>query len=95
VPHEPSTCWRFVGGQFTDVLWRVPEDVPAEVTDVVLRRMPGFTGWQQERWMHHRGDAAEFHGLAGARELAALPDAMEHLGLERSGYGWTADQIER
>ncbi|WP_410816238.1 CbrC family protein [Micromonospora sp. 050-3] len=30
--------------QFTDASWRVPDDVPADVTEVVLRRTPGFVG---------------------------------------------------
>ena len=65
--------------QFTDVYWRVPVDVSAEVTEEVLRRTPGFAGWQQEQWLHHCGDAAEFHGLVGAEELAGFPDAVQHL----------------
>ncbi|MEV4384686.1 CbrC family protein [Micromonospora sp. NPDC049580] len=77
--------------QFTDVSWRVPDDVPADVTEVVLRRTPGFVGWQQEQWLHHCRDAAEFHGSVGANELAAFPDALEHLRLELAGSGWSDD----
>jgi uncharacterized protein CbrC (UPF0167 family) len=79
--------------EFTDVAWRVPEDAPAEVTEAVLRRTPGFAGWQQERWLHHCGDAAEFHGAVGSSELAAFPDALEHLRSEVTGYGWSADDV--
>ncbi|PWU59122.1 hypothetical protein DLE60_18120 [Micromonospora globispora] len=80
--------------QFTDADWRVPEDVPADVTEVVLRRTPGFDGWQQEQWLHHCGDAAEFHGCVGAGELAAFPEAVEHLRSDLTGHGWPADQVE-
>jgi uncharacterized protein CbrC (UPF0167 family) len=47
------------------------EEVPSDVIDHVARRTPGFTGWQQERWWTHCGDAAAFLGLAGQAELRA------------------------
>lgn len=50
-------------------------------------------GWHQEQWLHHCGDAAEFHGCVGARELAAFPDAVKHLRSELAGHGWPADQV--
>lgn len=81
--------------QFTDARWRVPDDVPAEVTEIVLRRTPGFTGWQQERWLHHCGDGAEFHGRIGAKELSALPDAHRSLVADTAEYGWSADQLAK
>src|SRR3954469_21359716 len=36
------------------------EDVPQKVVEEVSFRTPGFSGWQQERWFTHCGDAAEF-----------------------------------
>jgi uncharacterized protein len=45
------------------------DEVPAEVVEEVSRRTPGFNGWQQERWWTHCGDAAEFLGRAGQKEL--------------------------
>jgi uncharacterized protein len=80
--------------QFTDVTWRVPDDVSTEVTEAVLRRTPGFNGWQQERWLHHCKDGAEFHGRVGARELHAKPDAQQALLTDMAGYGWSADELE-
>jgi uncharacterized protein len=77
--------------EFTDA----PGEVGAEVTDEVLHRTPGFTGWQQERWLHHCNDAAEFHGPAGAEELAPFPDAVECLRLEVLEWGgWSAEQVD-
>ena len=43
--------------------------VPPTVVDEVSRRTPGFSGWQQEQWWTHCGDAAEFLGHAGRAEL--------------------------
>lgn len=79
--------------QFTDVFWRVPDDVGAEATEEVLRRTPGFSGWQQERWLHHCGDAAEFHGPVGATDLAELPDALVHLRSELASGPWSAADV--
>jgi len=27
--------------------------VPASVVETIIRRTPGFAGWQQERWRYH------------------------------------------
>src|SRR6185369_4098955 len=80
---DGSAAGRF-DAVFTDVYWSVPADVSDEATEVVLRRTPGFSGWQQEHWLHHCGDAAEFHGPVGASELAEFPDAIDRLRAELS-----------
>ncbi|HEX6533435.1 MAG TPA: CbrC family protein [Gemmatimonadaceae bacterium] len=67
--------------------------VPAEVVEEVSRRTPGFTGWQQERWWTHCGDAAEYLGRAGRRELEETwPEAIEAIRLEIGfeGEEWRA-----
>ncbi|WLW54539.1 CbrC family protein [Streptomyces sp. YU58] len=48
----------------------------------VAERTPGFSAWQQARWLTHCGDAAVFLGRAGARELRSHPDALESLAAE-------------
>lgn len=48
------------------------EPVSNEVVAEVAYRTPGFSGWQQEQWWTHCGDAAEFIGRAGKAELLAL-----------------------
>jgi uncharacterized protein CbrC (UPF0167 family) len=42
--------------------------VPEPVIEEVAYRTPGFSGWQQERWWTHCGDAAEFLGPVGREE---------------------------
>ena len=59
--HDPDSIGG-VGGRDWD---RVP---PASVDEIALRT-PGFSGWQQERWWSHCGDAACFIGRAGHAEL--------------------------
>lgn len=45
----------------------VPDSIRAEVGE----RTPGFTGWQEERWLGHHGDACAFPGPAGHEEVEA------------------------
>ena len=66
-----------------------PGDVPKPVLDEVVRRTPGFRGWQQERWLFHCDDAAEFLGRAGWAEVDALPGAVDSLRAE----GWSAEHL--
>lgn len=63
---------------FTDVV-EPPAGVRSEVVDEILHRTPGFAGWQQERWLFHCGDAAEFLGRVGHAELLDHPDALDML----------------
>jgi len=65
--------------EFTDVGWGVPEDVPPPVVQEVATRTPGFSGWQQEHWLYHCGDAAAFLGRVGWSELQPYPDALDSL----------------
>jgi uncharacterized protein CbrC (UPF0167 family) len=58
---------------------RAADDVPPAVLDEVERRTPGFSGWQEERWMFHCGDAAEFHGPVSWEDVEQLPSAVEAL----------------
>lgn len=57
------------------------EDTPVEVVEEVAYRTPGFSGWQQERWLVHCEDACAFLGPAGKKELAAYNnrDLLESL----------------
>ena len=66
-----------------------PPDIPGLVLDEVLHRTPGFAGWQQERWLFHCADAAEFLGRVGYRDVAELPTALESLVED----GWNPDDL--
>lgn len=60
--------------------------VSAAVAEEVAYRTPGFSGWQQERWVTCCDDAAAFIGRAGTKEVAvhgpALAEAL------RNELGW-------
>ncbi|MFJ9776312.1 CbrC family protein [Kitasatospora sp. NPDC101157] len=75
--------------QFTDVV----DDVPRDRLFAITQRTPGFSGWQQERWLIHCGDGAAFLGSAGAADLAAYPDASASLGRELAS--WPKSQAEQ
>ena len=53
------------------------DDVPEDVVEEVAYRTPGFSGWQQEQWWTHCGDAGQFIGRAGREELESFgPEAI-------------------
>jgi uncharacterized protein len=70
-----------LGATFTDEIGvgggGIWDAVPDEVVEEVACRTPGFCGWQQEQWWTHCGDAAQFVGRAGRKELMDLgPEAI-------------------
>ena len=61
--------------------------VPTEVLEQVAYRTPGFSGWQQEQWWTHCGDAGAFLGRKGYEQLENLGrDAVEAIQ-QNSGLG--------
>ena len=58
--------------------------------DEILHRTPGFAGIQQERWLFHCSDGAEFHGRVSYRDIAALPEAIESIVAD----GWRPDALQ-
>jgi uncharacterized protein len=79
--------------EFTDVA-NAPDDVPQPVLTEVLTRTPGFSGWQQERWMFHCSDAAAYLGKVGYEELLVAPEALEMVLHENDELGWTPEQSQ-
>ena len=79
--------------EFTDVGWGVPDGVPAEVTENIAKRTPGFSASQQEHWLYHHDDGAAFLGRAGRAELEPHPDAIDMIRREGEENGWDANEI--
>ncbi|WP_455351443.1 CbrC family protein [Streptomyces sp. SYSU K217416] len=77
--------------QFTEV----DSGVTGEVARAIEGRTPGFSGWQQERWLVHCGDGAAFLGRVGAAELTAYPDAVEHLRMDLEWPGREPERFNR
>ena len=75
-----GSAHKKLGASFTDELGigggAIGDEIPQTVIEEVAYRTPGFSGWQQEQWWTHCGDAAQFIGRAGREELEALgPEA--------------------
>lgn len=70
-----------VGGYHT---W---DAVPLEIAEHVAYRTPGFSGWQQERWFTHCGDAGAFLGVVGYDQLVQHgPAAVEAIASEAARH---------
>jgi uncharacterized protein CbrC (UPF0167 family) len=53
------------------------DEVPIRVAAKIVERTPEFTTWQSAQWWTHCGDAAQFLGAVGRKELDALgPEAV-------------------
>lgn len=98
---EESICpWCIANGdaheeyevEFTDSAGIGDGDLDDEIIEEVAFRTPGFTGWQQERWLACCDDAAQFLGRAGHEELKSKwPEAVESLQQDTGlgGKEWT------
>jgi hypothetical protein len=62
------------------------EEVSDEAIEEIAYRTPGFNGWQQERWFTHCGDAAEFLGPAGKKEIESFGLEAVSIIKRESGY---------
>ncbi|MBZ5524481.1 MAG: CbrC family protein [Acidobacteriia bacterium] len=78
--HAEFTALNAVGGYGE---W---EPVPQPVSEEVAFRTPGFSGWQQERWFTHCGDAAAFLGPMGRAELEELGQDAASVICRESGF---------
>ena len=86
---------RELDAVFTDLGGDGWDAVPDPVKDEILRRTPGFSGWQQEQWRAHCADAAVFLGPTGADELRDFgPAALASLGAELASWGWDTEEAE-
>src|SRR5262249_44294940 len=89
---DGSAAERF-DAQFTDESGK-PADVPMPVLEEIIRRTPGFGGWQQEHWLYHCADGGAFLGAVGRTELDPYADAMEVLLHEYDAFGWTTEDSQ-
>lgn len=81
--------------QFNDLASSaVPDTVPVRTIAAIEQRTPGFSGWQQERWLFHCDDGAAFLGAVGWEGLEDLPDAIESLRSDLARSALAADDIE-
>lgn len=67
-----GTAAAQLDGVFSDDEPLIGAGVATGVVDEVTRRTPGYSSWQQERWMAHCGDACAFLGDPSKETLIAL-----------------------
>ncbi|PVY36128.1 CbrC family protein [Pontibacter virosus] len=72
------------------------EDVEKEEYLVELTtRTPGYSGWQQERWLSHCGDFCALKGYVGWQEIKPLKEELaKDLDVIKSDYDLTQEQLE-
>ena len=87
---------RHLRATFNEIVGPGANTLPAPVVAEVTQRTPGFSGWQQERWLTHCNDAAIFLGPVGIDELeAAGRSALRAIRDEVASRGWDDAQVAR
>lgn len=71
---------RRYDGSFHDVYAMGEAGIKPEVLDEIAYRTPGYPTWQDSQWMHHCGDACEFHGDASAEDISEATPATGSTG---------------
>ncbi|QXC61318.1 CbrC family protein [Aquihabitans sp. G128] len=82
------------GATFTELGEDVPAAIPQSVRDELAHRTPGFSAWQEERWLFHCDDAAAFLGAAGWDDVGHLPDAVAQLHAQAESWGFGREDAE-
>jgi uncharacterized protein len=54
-----------------------PDEIPQDIVEEICYRTPGFSAWQQEKWLTCCGDAAAFLEPAGQTEIRARYPQLE------------------
>lgn len=91
---DGSAAARF-DASFTDLGdTDLPADLPDHVVDEIVHRTPGFSAWQQERWLFHCDDGCAFLGAVGWDDLARHPDAVAAVLLDVASWGLVGEDAE-
>lgn len=69
-------------------------EVPTEVLDEIAHRTPGFSGWQEERWLFCCHDGAAFLGPVGWDELSPFPDAVSMVRAQAERWGFSGEDAD-
>jgi uncharacterized protein CbrC (UPF0167 family) len=81
-------------GEFQDAASCDEVDKP-EYVEELTTRTPGYSGWQQERWLSHCGDFCAFKDYVGWKEVKDLKEELaDDLNQIRSDYGLTQTELE-
>lgn len=67
--------------------------VPKENLEELIRRTPGYQGWQQEHWLTHCGDLCAFIGYVGWEDIADKLDGFVSLAEDIGEIGMNMDDL--
>jgi uncharacterized protein CbrC (UPF0167 family) len=67
-----------------------------EYINELLVRTPGYSGWQQERWLSHCGDFCSLVGYVGWDEIKDISNNLDNdINSILSDYGLTRSEFEK
>lgn len=73
---KDRTASEKFNGDFQDVASCEPVD-SMEFVDELITRTPGYSAWQQERWLSHCGDFCALKAYVGWNEIKDLKDELK------------------
>lgn len=82
-------------GEFQDAASCDPVDKKEYLTELTTMT-PGYSGWQQERWLSHCGDFCALKNYVGWAEIKHLKDELkDDLSEIKVEYGLTQEELEK
>jgi uncharacterized protein len=82
-------------GEFQDAASCDPVDKEEYLTELTTMN-PGYSGWQQERWLSHCGDFCALINYVGWAEIKDLKEELkDDLNEIKNDYGLTQEQLEK
>ncbi|WP_284638282.1 CbrC family protein [Paenibacillus silviterrae] len=69
------------------------EEIPTkEKLDELVHRTPGYSGWQQEKWLNHCDDFCAFIGYVGWKEIEGIAHELTE---DFNRYGYNEEEIQK
>lgn len=82
-------------GEFQDAASCDPVDKEEYLTELTTMT-PGYSGWQQERWLSHCGDFCALKNYVGWTEIKDLKEELkDDLKEIKADYGLTQEELEK
>lgn len=82
-------------GEFQDAASCDEVDRPEYIIELT-KRTPGYSGWQQERWLSHCGDFCALQSYVGWAEIKDFQEELsDDLSEIRSDHGLTQGELEK
>ncbi|EJD6410111.1 MULTISPECIES: PF03691 family colicin E2 tolerance protein CbrC [Providencia] len=66
---------------------------PSEMFDELIKRTPGYHGWQQETWLAHCNEPCEFIGYVSWKDIKDRLDEFVSLADDVADYGFSVEEL--